>query len=63
MSLLGDFLKDIPLSANLQEKVRTPEARYAAHKTENVILKDDLRKANIEIKNLKDELDRFHAHY
>jgi DNA-binding transcriptional ArsR family regulator len=57
MGLL-DILKDIPLSANLQEKLRTLEAKYGALETENAILKDDLRKAQGESQRLKDKIDR-----
>lgn len=56
MGLL-DILKDIPLSANLQEKLRTLEAKYAALETENAILKDDLREAQRENQRLKDKID------
>jgi|SRR5215213_8211826 len=55
MGLL-DLLKDIPLSANLQEKLRTLEAKYAAAETENAILKDDKRQLGAETKRLKDEI-------
>ena len=58
MGLISDILKDIPLSANLQEKLRTLEAKFAALETENAILKDDLRKAQVENKRLKAEIDR-----
>ena len=58
MGLISDILKDIPLSANLQEKLRTLEAKFAALETENAILKDDLRKAQAENQRLKAEIDR-----
>jgi predicted nuclease with TOPRIM domain len=57
MGLLTDILKDLPLSANLQEKVRTFEAENAALKTENAILKDDLRQAKAEIQKLEKRLE------
>jgi hypothetical protein len=57
MGFLTDLLKDIPLSANLQEKLRTLEAKYAAVETENAILKDDKRKLEAENKRLKQEIE------
>jgi len=52
MSLLADILKEIPLSAVLREKVANLEAENAALKTENAILKDDLRQAKVENQQL-----------
>ncbi len=57
MGLLTDILKDLPLSANLQEKVRTFEAENAALKTENAILKDDLHQAKGEIQKLEKRIE------
>ncbi len=58
MGLLGDVLQEIPTNAVLREKVSVVEAKYAAIETENAILKDDLRKAQAEIQQLKDEVSR-----
>ena len=57
MGLLTDILKDLPLSTNLQEKVRTFEAENAALKTENAILKDDLHQAKGEIQKLEKRIE------
>ena len=56
MGFLLDLLKDVPLSANLLEKVRSYERDNAALKTENAILKDDLREARSRIKELETKL-------
>lgn len=58
MGLLTDILKDIPLAANLQEKIRTLESKYAALETENAILKDDLRDSNLANANLTKEIGK-----
>ena len=45
MGLLTDILKEVPLSTELRKKIAKTEAENDALKTENVILKDDLREA------------------
>jgi hypothetical protein len=53
MGWLTDIFKDIPLSVELREKLATVEAESDALKTDNVILKDDLREARGQILTLK----------
>ncbi len=55
MTINSKTAKDIPLSANLKEK-STMEAKMASLETENAILRDDLRKANIEMRKLKSQI-------
>ena len=62
MGWLTDIFKDVPLSAELREKLATIEAENDALKTDNVILKDDLREAKAEILRLKKKLDQFTHH-
>jgi hypothetical protein len=50
------ILKDIPLSANLREKIRTFEAENRPEKTENTILEDDLREAPSRLQELEAKL-------
>ena len=57
MGLLTDILKEIPQAAVLKEKIASIEAKYAAADTENAILRDDLRKANAEITELKKQIE------
>jgi chromosome segregation ATPase len=56
VGLLTDIIKEIPHTAVLQEKVAAVEAKYAATETENAILKDDLRQANMLIAELKQQV-------
>jgi DNA-binding PadR family transcriptional regulator len=56
MGLLTDLFKEIPISAILKEKIADIEAKYAAADTENAILKDDLRHAQAEIAELKQQI-------
>jgi predicted RNase H-like nuclease (RuvC/YqgF family) len=62
MGWLTDIFKDVPLSAELREKLATIEAENDALKTDNVILKDDLREAKAEILRLEKKLDQFTHH-
>jgi len=57
MGLLTDILKDIPLSANLLEKIRTFEEEIASLKQENAMLKDDLHQAKGEIQKLEKRIE------
>jgi chromosome segregation ATPase len=59
MGLLTDIAKEIPISAVLKEKIETLEAENASLKTEVAILKDDLREAKAENKQIADEMDSF----
>jgi predicted RNase H-like nuclease (RuvC/YqgF family) len=62
MGWLTDSFKDIPLSAELREKLATVEAESDTLKTDNVILKDDLREAKAEIIRLEKKLEQFTHH-
>ena len=62
MGWLTDIFKDVPLSAELREKLATVEAESDALKTDNVILKDDLREARAQILTLEKRLEQFEHH-
>jgi hypothetical protein len=62
MGWFTDLFKDVPLSAELREKLATIEAENDTLKTDNVILKDDLREAKGEIIRLQRRLDQ-HTHH
>jgi len=62
MGWLTDIFKDVPLSAELCEKLATVEAESDALKTDNVILKDDLREARAQILTLEKRLEQFAHH-
>lgn len=62
MGWLTDQFKDVPLSAELREKLAAVEAENDTLKTDNVILKDDLREANAQILRLEKRLDQFTHH-
>jgi response regulator of citrate/malate metabolism len=56
MGIIFDILKEIPLSANLSEKIKTFEARNGELETENTILQKKLDKAELQIKQLETEI-------
>jgi predicted RNase H-like nuclease (RuvC/YqgF family) len=62
MGWLTDLLKDVPLSTELREKIATIEAENDALKTDNVMLKDDLREARAQIMRLEKRIDQFAHH-
>lgn len=62
MGWLTDIFKDVPLSPELREKLARIEAENDALKTDNVILKDDLREAKAQILRLEKRLDQFAHH-
>lgn len=62
MGWLTDLFQDVPLSIELREKLATIEAESDALKTDNVILKDDLREAKAQIMRLEKRLDQFTHH-
>ena len=62
MGWLTDIFKDVPLSAELRGKLAAVEAENDALKTDNVILKDDLREARAQILNLEKKLEQFAHH-
>ena len=59
MGWLTDLFKDVPLSPQLRGKLSDVEAENDALKTDNVILKDDLREASAQILKLERRLDEF----
>ena len=59
MGWLTDIFQDVPLSTELREKLATVEAESDALKTDNVILKDDLREARAQILTLEKRLEQF----
>ena len=58
MGWLTDLFKDVPLSPELVEKLATVEAESDALKTDNVLLKDDLRQAKAQVLRLEKKLDQ-----
>jgi len=62
MGWLTDIFKDVPLSGELREKLAAIESENDALKTDNVILKDDLREARAQILNLEKRLEQFAHH-
>ena len=62
MGWLTEIFKDVPLSTELREKLATIEAENDALKTDNVILKDDLREARAQILSLEKRLEQFAHH-
>ncbi len=59
MGLLNEILNEVPLSAELRKKIASIEAQNDSLKTENVILKDDLREAKVQIIKLQKRIDEF----
>ena len=62
MGWFTDLFNDVALPAGLREKIAKVEAEADALKTENVILKDDLREARLEILGLERRLEQFEHH-
>lgn len=59
MGWLTDLFKDIPLPIELRAKLATVEAENDSLKTDNVILKDDLRQAKSQLLRLEKRLDQY----
>ena len=59
MGWLTDLFRDVPLSGELREKLAAVEAENDAVKTDNVILRDDLREAKAQILRLQKQLDQY----
>ena len=59
MGWLTDLFTDVPLSTELREKLAAVEAENDGLKTDNVILKDDLRQAKAHILKLERQVDQY----
>jgi predicted RNase H-like nuclease (RuvC/YqgF family) len=59
MSWLTDLFKDVPLSLQLREKLAAVESEVDGLKTDNVLLKDDLREAKSQVLRLEKKLEEF----
>jgi len=59
MGWLTDSFKDVPLSLELRAKLDAVEAENDSLKTDNVILKDDLRQAKAQLLRLEKQLDQY----
>jgi len=61
MGWFTDLFDDVPLPTGLRAKIETIEAENDALKTDNVLLKDDLREAKAQIIRLEKKLAQ-HIH-
>ena len=59
MGWLTDLFKDISLPVELRDKLAAVEAENDSLKTDNVILKDDLRQAQAQLLRLEKRLDQY----
>jgi predicted RNase H-like nuclease (RuvC/YqgF family) len=59
MGWLTDIFKETQLSPQLREKLAAVESEVDALKTDNVLLKDDLREARAQVLRLEKKLDEF----
>jgi predicted nuclease with TOPRIM domain len=59
MGWLTDLFKDVSLPAELRAKLSAVETENDSLKTDNVILKDDLRQAKAELLRLEKRLDQY----
>ena len=59
MGWLTDLFKDVSLSPELRAKLSAVETENDSLKTDNVLLKDDLRQANAQILRLEKRLDQY----
>jgi len=59
MGWLTDHFKDIALPLELRAKLAEVEAENDSLKTDNVILKDDLRQAKAQLLRLEKQLDQY----
>jgi len=59
MGWLTDHFKDVPLTPELRGKLAEVEAENDSLKTDNVILKDDLRQAKAQVLRLEKRLDQY----
>jgi hypothetical protein len=59
MGWLTDLFSNVSLPPELREKLAAVEAENDALKTDNVILKDDLRQAKAQVLRLEKRLDQY----
>jgi predicted RNase H-like nuclease (RuvC/YqgF family) len=59
MGWLTDLFNETSLSPQLREKLAAVESEIDALKTDNVLLKDDLREARAQVLRLEKKLDEF----
>jgi hypothetical protein len=59
MGWLTDLFNEIQLSPQLREKLAAIESETDALKTDNILLKDDLREAKAQIIRLENRLEEF----
>ena len=59
MGWLTDLFTDTPLSPQLREKLAAVESEVDGLKTDNVLLKDDLRESKAQVLRLEKKLDEF----
>ena len=59
MGWLTDLFQDTPIAPELREKLAAVESEVDALKTDNVLLKDDLREAKAQVLRLEKKLDEF----
>ena len=62
MGWLTDLFTDVPLSAELRAKLADVEAENDALKTDNLLLKDDLRESKAQALRLEKKLDQYTHH-
>jgi hypothetical protein len=62
MGWLTDLFRDVPLSGELREKLAAVEAENDALKTDNLILRDDLRETKAQTLRLQKQLDGYAHH-
>ena len=62
MGWLTDLFKDVPISGELREKLAGVEAENDRLKTDNLLLRDDLREAKAQTLRLQKQLDQ-HTHH
>ena len=59
MGWLTDLFRDVPLSVELRAKLAAVEAENDALKTDNLILRDDLRETKAQTLRLQKQLDQY----
>ena len=62
MGWLTDLFRDVPLSVELREKLAAVETENDALKTDNLILRDDLRETKAQTLRLQKQLDGYTHH-